>query len=114
MPSTCTPTPVIRNSARSSDITNGATAQTLKYSSRDRSLNCFLWKQTGLKFLCKVRFQRKQFPMNRRDLLKAFTVGATMARFGKLGLSKPTVMPKALVFDTFGTVVDWRGSIIEE
>ncbi len=26
----------------------------------------------------------------------------------------PTVMPKALVFDTFGTVVDWRGSIIEE
>src|SRR6476660_1470988 len=24
------------------------------------------------------------------------------------------VMPKALVFDTFGTVVDWRGSIIEE
>jgi 2-haloacid dehalogenase len=23
-------------------------------------------------------------------------------------------MPKALVFDTFGTVVDWRGSIIEE
>ena len=24
------------------------------------------------------------------------------------------VTPKALVFDTFGTVVDWRGSIIEE
>lgn len=25
-----------------------------------------------------------------------------------------TVAPKALLFDTFGTVVDWRGSIIEE
>ena len=24
------------------------------------------------------------------------------------------VMPKALIFDTFGTVVDWRGSIISE
>src|SRR3989442_4987683 len=52
--------------------------------------------------------------MNRRDLLKAFSVGAAMAGFGKLGLARPTVMPKALVFDTFGTVVDWRGSIIEE
>jgi 2-haloacid dehalogenase len=28
--------------------------------------------------------------------------------------SAATVMPKAIVFDTFGTVVDWRGSIIEE
>ena len=29
-------------------------------------------------------------------------------------VAKPTVTPKALVFDTFGTVVDWRGSIVEE
>ena len=36
-----------------------------------------------------------------------------MAAFPKFG-SAATVMPKALVFDTFGTVVDWRGSIIEE
>ncbi len=28
--------------------------------------------------------------------------------------AKPTVMPAALIFDTFGTVVDWRGSIIED
>ena len=28
--------------------------------------------------------------------------------------AKTAVMPKALIFDTFGTVVDWRGSIIEE
>jgi 2-haloacid dehalogenase len=26
----------------------------------------------------------------------------------------PTVTPRALIFDTFGTVVDWRGSIISE
>ena len=31
-----------------------------------------------------------------------------------LGIARPAVTPKALVFDTFGTVVDWRGSIIEE
>ena len=30
------------------------------------------------------------------------------------GEVNPTVKPKALIFDTFGTVVDWRGSIIEE
>jgi 2-haloacid dehalogenase len=33
---------------------------------------------------------------------------------GLFGAVRPTVMPKALVFDTFGTVVDWRGSIVEE
>lgn len=32
----------------------------------------------------------------------------------EFGTAKPAVLPKALVFDTFGTVVDWRGSIIEE
>jgi len=30
------------------------------------------------------------------------------------GTPQTSVAPKALVFDTFGTVVDWRGSIIEE
>jgi 2-haloacid dehalogenase len=29
-------------------------------------------------------------------------------------MTEPKIMPKALLFDTFGTVVDWRGSIIEE
>ena len=30
------------------------------------------------------------------------------------GMPTPAATPKALVFDTFGTVVDWRGSIVEE
>jgi 2-haloacid dehalogenase len=44
--------------------------------------------------------------------LKYLATGVTLTlpRFS----SAATVMPKALVFDTFGTVVDWRGSIIEE
>jgi len=31
-----------------------------------------------------------------------------------MSTSPAAVMPKALIFDTFGTVVDWRGSIIAE
>jgi len=38
---------------------------------------------------------------------------ATMAISGS-GAKAATGLPKALVFDTFGTVVDWRGSIIAE
>jgi hypothetical protein len=30
------------------------------------------------------------------------------------GVAAVLVNPKALLFDTFGTVVDWRGSIVEE
>ncbi len=51
--------------------------------------------------------------MNRRDALKIVSGGIAVAAFPNT-LRSATVMPKALVFDTFGTVVDWRGSIIEE
>src|SRR5215471_3637547 len=49
--------------------------------------------------------------MNRREVLKSLAAGVVMPVFGS---GVPTVTPKALIFDTFGTVVDWRGSIIEE
>ncbi len=52
--------------------------------------------------------------MNRRELLKTLGVGAAMELLPSLATAQPKVMPKALIFDTFGTVVDWRGSIIEE
>jgi len=52
--------------------------------------------------------------MHRRDLLKILGVGAAMEIVSSITEARPTVMPKALIFDTFGTVVDWRGSIIEE
>ena len=52
--------------------------------------------------------------MNRRGLLKLISIGAAVEVLPTLGIARPAVTPKALVFDTFGTVVDWRGSIIEE
>src|SRR5215468_9536818 len=52
--------------------------------------------------------------MKRRNALKLFGLGAAMGVVPEFGSAKPAVMPKALVFDTFGTVVDWRGSVIEE
>src|SRR6185369_9805182 len=52
--------------------------------------------------------------MNRRALLKILGMGAAVEVLPAFGAAKPVVSPKALVFDTFGTVVDWRGSIIEE
>ena len=51
--------------------------------------------------------------INRRELLRAGAVGAG-ALFAGTARAQATVTPKALVFDTFGTVVDWRGSIIAE
>ena len=51
--------------------------------------------------------------MDRRELLKASGVGAA-AMFLSAAKGAVSPAPKALVFDTFGTVVDWRGSIIEE
>jgi len=52
--------------------------------------------------------------MNRRELLKAAVVWPVMGVLAMRRLSPASVMPKALIFDTFGTVVDWRGSIIAE
>ena len=51
--------------------------------------------------------------MNRRELVAGLGLGAAaIALRAKSG--KATAGVKALIFDTFGTVVDWRGSIIEE
>ena len=47
--------------------------------------------------------------MKRRDALKVLGLGAAMEVLPGFGTAKPAVMPKALVFDTFGTVVDWAG-----
>jgi 2-haloacid dehalogenase len=52
--------------------------------------------------------------MLRRHFLKILSVGAAMEIVSTSSEAKPTVMPVALIFDTFGTVVDWRGSIIDE
>lgn len=54
--------------------------------------------------------------IGRRESLAIFGVGAVIASVATKGLraqARPPA-PKALVFDTFGTVVDWRGSIIAE
>ena len=52
--------------------------------------------------------------MNRRELLKRLGMGAAVGMVPTFGVAKSAVIPKALLFDTFGTVVDWRGSIVEE
>jgi 2-haloacid dehalogenase len=57
--------------------------------------------------------------MTRRQVVKSAVIGATtLALHGIDGANAqaPSIATtvKALVFDTFGTVVDWRGSIIEE
>ena len=66
--------------------------------------------------------------INRRALLRRGGAGAVtfmLSRFGEEASPATNAMddrsqsivppiPKALVFDTFGTVVDWRGSIIAE
>ena len=56
--------------------------------------------------------------LDRRELLKGagLSVAAAMQETGALRAQSSRVRPavKALVFDTFGTIVDWRGSIIEE
>lgn len=49
--------------------------------------------------------------MTRRNFAQVVTIG-TAAALTLRGQARPQV--KALVFDTFGTVVDWRGSIIAE
>jgi 2-haloacid dehalogenase len=52
--------------------------------------------------------------MKRREFVNAIGVLPAARILQKLGNTMPTVKPKALLFDTFGTVVDWRGSIIAE
>jgi 2-haloacid dehalogenase len=53
--------------------------------------------------------------MNRREFLQGFgwaAIAGPALRAQEAG--RNVVAVKALVFDTFGTVVDWRGSIIQE
>ena len=53
--------------------------------------------------------------MTRRKFAKTVSIGAAMAQVATPPLrAQSRVQVKALVFDTFGTVVDWRGSIIAE
>jgi len=59
--------------------------------------------------------------MTRRQIVKSAAIGAASATLPLAAQTKPAqTQPaavagvKACIFDTFGTVVDWRGSIIEE
>ena len=53
--------------------------------------------------------------MTRRQIVKSAGIGAAAIALGGIGDAQAQVASvKALVFDTFGTVVDWRGSIVEE
>ena len=51
--------------------------------------------------------------MNRRQILRAAGAGLLANAIGRTTQAQTSGV-KALVFDTFGTVVDWRGSIIAE
>lgn len=58
--------------------------------------------------------------MTRRHIFKSAGIGAAVAALRRIDggyaqdSARAVASVKALVFDTFGTVVDWRGSIIEE
>src|SRR5579863_3339430 len=52
--------------------------------------------------------------MTRRQMMKSVGIGAAAVALRCVDAADPVPPVKALVFDTFGTVVDWRGSIIEE
>lgn len=52
--------------------------------------------------------------MTRRKFAKAVSAGAASRMLAPALRGQSRVQVKALVFDTFGTVVDWRGSIIAE
>jgi 2-haloacid dehalogenase len=59
--------------------------------------------------------------MDRREFIKGLGLGAAalslpgLPSFGtQAGIGRSLPLVKALVFDTFGTIVDWRGSIIKE
>jgi hypothetical protein len=53
--------------------------------------------------------------MTRRQIVKSAGIGVAAIALGGIDDAQAQVASvKALVFDTFGTVVDWRGSIVEE
>src|SRR5580704_9345207 len=51
--------------------------------------------------------------LNRREILRAAGMGLLANAIENTARAQTSGV-KALVFDTFGTVVDWRGSIIAE
>jgi len=51
--------------------------------------------------------------MNRRNFVWSVGLGTAVLSI-RVQSGKAAGMVKALIFDTFGTVVDWRGSIVEE
>jgi 2-haloacid dehalogenase len=52
--------------------------------------------------------------MNRRQMMKSAGMGVAAVALRAQTAARAVAAVKALVFDTFGTVVDWRGSIVEE
>ncbi len=52
--------------------------------------------------------------MTRRKFAKAVSMGAASRMMAPALRAQTRTTVKAIVFDTFGTVVDWRGSIIAE
>src|SRR5499433_4620487 len=52
--------------------------------------------------------------VSRRHMLCISSAGLLGTIGARVMVAQPTVGLKALVFDIFGTVVDWRGSIIAE
>ena len=55
--------------------------------------------------------------MTRRQIVKSAAIGAAAVALHDISAARgqaAMASVKALVFDTFGTVVDWRGSIIKE
>jgi 2-haloacid dehalogenase len=52
--------------------------------------------------------------MTRRQIVKSAGIGAAALALRAQDSARAVTAVKALVFDTFGTVVDWRGSIIAE
>ena len=62
--------------------------------------------------------------VSRRDVLRAGAIGAAAVRLlpiagvepvrGAAAAARASVTPKAIIFDVFGTVVEWRSSIVAE
>ena len=52
--------------------------------------------------------------LSRRQLMRTASAGLVATVGAKALRAQGLSRPKALVFDTFGTLVDWRGSIIAE
>src|SRR5580692_10106490 len=63
---------------------------------------------------------REEPGMTRRQIVKSAGIGAAAVALRAFDVAsaqdpaRAVASVKALVFDTFGTVVDWRGSIVEE